>query len=200
MATNARAARRRAAVRGTSAALSCHPSRRDAGAPRSAVAAVEVHASVLGRACSIQRGTGRPACLVLLSEILGPTSNVPAVQRALSARPAAQIRSALSAYIYAAQLPPLFFFLSEVWQDARLRFGGAQDAKQRLQAAIQQIVPVRNEIAHVREIPPGRLKRADVAGDQVMQMQRSGRSQRSNLPQRRNSIPKNPGNHQGKLF
>ncbi len=70
-------------------------------------------------------------------------------------------------YTYLGQLPPLLF-VNDVWQDARERLGGAADAKQKLVAAIQQIAPVRNEIAHVREIPAERLKRADVACDEVL--------------------------------
>jgi hypothetical protein len=45
-----------------------------------------------------------------------------------------------------------------------------QDPKQRLTAAINQIVPVRNEIAHVREIDRDRLLRASVACADVLEM------------------------------
>jgi adenine-specific DNA-methyltransferase len=45
---------------------------------------------------------------------------------------------------------------------------GAQDPKQRLLAAVNQIAPVRNEIAHVREIDPDRLLRASVACADVL--------------------------------
>ena len=76
-------------------------------------------------------------------------------------------------YLYIAQLPSLLF-ANEVWQQARIRFGGAQDAKARLQAAIGQIAPVRNEIAHVREVPQDRLQRANLACSDVLQMLRQG--------------------------
>lgn len=72
-------------------------------------------------------------------------------------------------YLYVAQLPPLLF-ATEAWQEARLRLGGAQDAKQRLQSAIGQITPVRNEIAHVREVAPDRLQRAHLACGDVLDL------------------------------
>jgi hypothetical protein len=97
------------------------------------------------------------------------------LQRALRARPAGADPLSVVDYMYLGQLPPLLF-VGDVWQDARARFGGAQDVKARLSAAIQQIVPVRNEIAHAREIPSERLKRADVACDEVLQMLSAGRS------------------------
>ena len=45
-----------------------------------------------------------------------------------------------------------------------------QDAKQRLQSAVGQIAPVRNEIAHVREVDRDRLLRASVACADVLEM------------------------------
>lgn len=42
------------------------------------------------------------------------------------------------------------------------------DAKQRLQSAVGQIAPVRNEIAHVREVAPDRLLKATVACDDLL--------------------------------
>ena len=72
-------------------------------------------------------------------------------------------------YLYLGQLPPLLF-ATDAWQDARQRFGGAPDAKQRLQAAVGQIAPVRNEIAHVREVDRDRLLRASVACTDVLEM------------------------------
>lgn len=78
------------------------------------------------------------------------------------------VEESLLDYLYLAQLPPLLF--GEVWQDARLKFGGLPDAKQRLQSAIQQIGPVRNEIAHVREVSQDRLQKANVACGDVLGM------------------------------
>ena len=45
---------------------------------------------------------------------------------------------------------------------------GAADAKQLLQVAIAAIAPVRNEIAHVREVAPDRLLKATVACGDVL--------------------------------
>jgi hypothetical protein len=92
-----------------------------------------------------------------------------ALTRALRARPAGADPLSVVDYLYLAQLPSLLF-QSDAWQDARVRFGGRPDAKQRLQEAIQQIVPVRNEIAHVREVSPERLQRANVACGDVLGM------------------------------
>jgi len=75
---------------------------------------------------------------------------------ALRTRPAGAEALSVVDYLYLGQLPPLLF-AAGVWQDARGRFSGAQDAKQRLQAAVSQIVPIRNEIAHVREVERDRL-------------------------------------------
>ena len=79
--------------------------------------------------------------------------------RALRARPAGSEPLSIVDYLYLGQLPPLLF-ATDVWQDARHRLGDAQDGKQRLQSAIGQIAPVRNEIAHVREVDRDRLLRA----------------------------------------
>lgn len=89
--------------------------------------------------------------------------------RALRSRPAGADPLSVVDYLYLAQLPPLLF-PGDIWQDARQRFGGAQDAKQRLQAAVGQIAPVRNEIAHVREVERDRLLRAKLACSELMGM------------------------------
>jgi hypothetical protein len=52
-------------------------------------------------------------------------------------------------------------------------FSSAQDPKPRLLAAVSQIVPVRNEIAHVREIDRDRLLRATVACADILEMLKS---------------------------
>jgi hypothetical protein len=89
--------------------------------------------------------------------------------RALRARPAGAEPLSIVDYLYLGQLPSLLF-AADVWQTARGRFGGAADAKQRLSAAISQIAPVRNEIAHVREVELDRLLRASVACADVLEM------------------------------
>jgi hypothetical protein len=98
-----------------------------------------------------------------------PDSERSSLTRALRARPAAADPLTVVDYLYLAQLPPLLF-ANEVWQRARERFGGAPDTKQRLQTAIGQITPVRNEIAHVREVPQDRLQRANLACGDVLRM------------------------------
>lgn len=82
--------------------------------------------------------------------------------RALRSRPLGAEPMSIVDYLYLGQIPPLLF-ASDLWQDARAYFGGTADAKQRLQAAISILMPVRNEIAHVREVEPQRLQKASVA-------------------------------------
>ncbi len=89
--------------------------------------------------------------------------------RTLRARPVGSEPLSIVDYLYLGQLPPLLF-ATDAWQDARQRFGGAPDAKQRLQSAVGQIAPVRNEIAHVREVDRDRLLRASVACTDVLEM------------------------------
>jgi uncharacterized protein (DUF433 family) len=87
--------------------------------------------------------------------------------RNLARRPAGAEPLSVVDYLYLGQLTPILF-APDVQQEARSRFSGAQDPKQRLQAAVSQIAPVRNEIAHVREIDPDRLLRASVACADVL--------------------------------
>jgi hypothetical protein len=91
------------------------------------------------------------------------------LERALRARPAGSEPLSIVDYLYLAQLPPLLF-AADAWPDARHRLGGAPDGKQRLQSAIGKIAPVRNEIAHVREVDRDRLLRATVACADVLEM------------------------------
>jgi hypothetical protein len=72
-------------------------------------------------------------------------------------------------YLYIAQLPGLLF-KCDVWPEARSRFGANQDIKRKLQETIEQIVPVRNEIAHLREVPQEKLQRASLACSDLMSM------------------------------
>jgi len=89
--------------------------------------------------------------------------------RALRTRPAASEPLSIVDYLYLSQLPALLF-AADVWQEARKRFGGGQDPKARLQAAVSQIAPIRNEIAHVREVERDRLLRASLACADVLEM------------------------------
>ncbi len=89
--------------------------------------------------------------------------------RALRARPVGAEPLSIVDYLYLGQLPPLLF-ANDAWPHASRRLGGASDLKQRLQAAIGQIAPVRNEIAHVREVDQDRLMRATIACGDVLAM------------------------------
>jgi hypothetical protein len=92
--------------------------------------------------------------------------------RALRARPQGLDPLSVVDYLYLAQLPPLLF-ATDVWPDARQRLGAASDGKQRLQTAVTIIAPVRNEIAHVREVDRERLLRASVACNDILEMLKS---------------------------
>ena len=93
--------------------------------------------------------------------------------RALRARPAGSEPLSIVDYLYLGQLPPLLF-VAEAWQEARHRLGDAPDVKQRLHAALGRIAPVRNEIAHVREVDRDRLLRANLACSDVLKMLQGG--------------------------
>jgi hypothetical protein len=92
--------------------------------------------------------------------------------RALRARPEGAEPLSIVDYLYLGQIPPLLF-ATDVWQDARRLLGNAPDTKQRLQSAVGQIAPVRNEIAHVREVDRDRLLRTTVACSDVLEMLRA---------------------------
>lgn len=89
--------------------------------------------------------------------------------RALRARPSGSDPLSIVDYLYLGQLHPLLFS-NDVWAEAKARLGNAADAKQRLSSAIDQITPVRNEIAHAREVIPERLQKASVACNDVLAM------------------------------
>lgn len=89
--------------------------------------------------------------------------------RASRNRPVGSDALAIVDYLYLMQLPVLLF-RPDTWQDARARFGNDPDAKKKLQTLIDQVIPVRNEIAHVREIAPDRLQRANLACGDILAM------------------------------
>jgi hypothetical protein len=95
------------------------------------------------------------------------------LMRALRRRPPGSDPLTVVDYLYLGQLPALLF-ASEVWQYVKSKLSNAVDAKQRLQVAISQIVPVRNEIAHVREVASDRLRRVTVACDDILGLLSSG--------------------------
>ena len=91
--------------------------------------------------------------------------------RALRVRPPGSDPLSVVDYLYLGQLPPLVF-ANDVWQDAKARLNDAANAKQRLQVAVSQIAPVRNEIAHVREVESERLLKATAACGDVLALVR----------------------------
>jgi hypothetical protein len=89
---------------------------------------------------------------------------------ALRARPAGSEPLSIVDYLYLGQLPTLLL-AENVWEDVRQRLGNLQEnGKQRLQFAVDQIAPVRNEIAHIREVDRDRLLRASVACADMLKM------------------------------
>jgi hypothetical protein len=94
------------------------------------------------------------------------------LSRNLARRPAGADPLSIVDYLYLGQLPTILF-APDAQQEARTRFSSAQDPKPRLLAAVSQIVPVRNEIAHVREIDRDRLLRATVACADILEMLKS---------------------------
>jgi len=91
------------------------------------------------------------------------------LNRAFRTRPGGAEPISIVDYLYLAQLPPLLF-APDAWPRTGERLGSAPDVKQRLRSAIEQIAPVRNEIAHVREVEQDRLLRASVACADVLAM------------------------------
>ncbi|MDP3277938.1 MAG: DUF262 domain-containing protein [Deltaproteobacteria bacterium] len=93
--------------------------------------------------------------------------------RALRSRPASADPLSVVDYLYLGQLPKLLF-LPEPWQKARVSLASAApDVKAKLQSAIDAIAPVRNEIAHVREVSAERLQRASLACSDVLSLLRA---------------------------
>jgi hypothetical protein len=94
--------------------------------------------------------------------------------RSLRARPVGADALSVVDYLYLGQLVSLMFSPA-TQQEARSRLGGG-DAKQRLTDAVAKIAPVRNEIAHVREVAPERLMKANVACADALEILRSAGS------------------------
>ena len=87
--------------------------------------------------------------------------------RALRTRPPGSDPLTMVDYLYLGQLPALLF-ASEVWHYVKSKLNDAADAKPRLQVPIREIAPVRNEIAHVREVAPERLLKTTVVCRDVL--------------------------------
>jgi hypothetical protein len=92
-----------------------------------------------------------------------------ALGRALRARPLGSDPLTIVDYLYLGQIVALLFS-PDVWETVRQRLGGVSDMKQRLQSAVNQIAPVRNEIAHIREVEQSRLLRATLACTDVLEL------------------------------
>jgi hypothetical protein len=95
--------------------------------------------------------------------------------RSLRSRPAGADPLSVVDYLYLGQLVALLF-KDATQQETRARLGGAEDVKRRLTAAIAQVAPVRNEIAHVREVAPDRLMKASVACADVLDILRNAQA------------------------
>jgi hypothetical protein len=96
------------------------------------------------------------------------------LNRALRSRPSGADPLSLVDYLYLAQLPVLLFN-NDVWSTVSARMGVNSDGKGRLRSAVEQIAPVRNEIAHVREVSNDRLMRATVACSDVLDLLNAAR-------------------------
>lgn len=92
--------------------------------------------------------------------------------RSLRSRPAGAEALSIVDYLYLGQLVSLLFS-QEAQQETRTRLGANSEVKHRLTAAVAHIAPVRNEIAHVREVPPDRLMKATVACAEVLEIVRN---------------------------
>ena len=89
---------------------------------------------------------------------------------ARSPNPSARFRPALGSRLLVPQSAARAAVCGEVWQYVKSKLSEAGDAKQRLQHALDAIAPVRNEIAHVREVAPERLLKATVACGDVLSL------------------------------
>ena len=102
-----------------------------------------------------------------------PENSRESLARALRARPVGADPLTVIDYLYLAQLPVLLF-ANDVWGHAKTRMSDQGNPKQRLNDAIAVIAPVRNEIAHVREVEEKRLQKASVACNDVLEIIRAG--------------------------
>jgi len=93
--------------------------------------------------------------------------------RALRARPPGAEALSVVDYLTLGQVQNLLL-TGDGWKEASRRYGWGNDLHQRLTAAFDQgIKPIRNAIAHVREVEPDRLQRASLACSDVLAMLRS---------------------------
>jgi len=93
--------------------------------------------------------------------------------RALRARPPGAEALSVVDYLTLGQVQNLLL-TGDGWKEASRRYGWGNDLHQRLTAAFDQgIKPIRNAIAHFREVEPDRLQRASLACSDVLAMLRS---------------------------
>ena len=105
-----------------------------------------------------------------------PDKERESLARSLRARPSESEPMTIVDYLYLGQLLPLLF-AGDVWEATRSRLSDGPELKKRLQSALGEIAPVRNEIAHVREVEQPRLLRASLACTDVLEMLRSSSTQ-----------------------
>jgi hypothetical protein len=98
-----------------------------------------------------------------------PAPERPGLERAMRNVPAGADALSIVDYLYLNQLPVLLFG-ADVQQETRSRLNTTSDPKKLLLAAVGQIAPIRNEIAHVREVDGDRLLRASVACADVLEL------------------------------
>ena len=91
------------------------------------------------------------------------------LSRAVRSLPAGLDPLQIVDYLYLAQLPALLT-RSDVWAEAKTKLSGGPDVKDKLRSAVEQIAPVRNAIAHVREVSSEQLQRANVACMDVLRI------------------------------
>lgn len=91
------------------------------------------------------------------------------LERALQSRGPDREPMGIVDFLYLGQLPALLF-ANDVWSKTKELLGGRDDIKQRLNTSLPSITPVRNEIAHVRDVPVERLQKAHVACREVLSL------------------------------
>lgn len=93
------------------------------------------------------------------------------LERALRHRPAGADPLSVVDYLTLGQLPNVLFAAS-VWPAVQQRYGWSKESRQKLRSTLDQLIPVRNAIAHVREVEQNALLRATVAAEDIATMLR----------------------------
>lgn len=95
------------------------------------------------------------------------------LKRAMRSRPPGSDPLAMVDYLYLGQLPGLLF-QPDAWQEFQSHKASVPELKKRLRTAVDDVVPVRNEIAHVREVERERLLRASLGCAEIMKLLQIG--------------------------